>query len=295
MAGQQNFFAFIKDDNGNTEVKRIRVQGQLQSDLVTLFNTQVVTFSKDIDTEIPFNGDWKPDNNELLVLDDVAEAKIMVDAINANASSFNDLQLSNFRTEPIKAIFTGNTSKSITTVHVQKFSSRQALSLSQIPLIKMQVGNTFVKATEDIFTLDNKLVAVIEDNKTKFKSFHNARMVFNLTGYYQEATDDDLKAISKHKSLEVADLAAFTAVADSQVRKMVHTISSTCLLDNYTVSDIQTALTGFPNVPITFNNGKLVLPVDKKELKEVLHFLLEDIYIGPLSGSDYLTNSKRVR
>ncbi|EGQ8518231.1 DUF4868 domain-containing protein [Vibrio parahaemolyticus] len=293
MANQQNFFAFIKDDNGNTQVKRIRVQGQLQGELITLFNDQFNSFNHNIDTEVPFNGDWKPDANELLVLADVTEAQEMIDAINANASSFNDLQLSNFNSEPIKAIFTGFVQNSETTVLVQKFSSRQALSLSQIPIIKMQTGNTFVKATEDIFTVDNKLVAVIVGNNTKFKSFHNARMVFNLTNFYQEATDTDLNSICQHPLLEVSDANSFVAEADSQVRKMVHTISSTALLNNYSVSDIQAAAQGFPNVPITFNQGKLVLPNNKRDLKEVLHFLLEDIYKGPLSGSNYLTNSKR--
>ncbi|EJO9912890.1 TPA: DUF4868 domain-containing protein [Vibrio parahaemolyticus] len=293
MANQQNFFAFIKDDNGNTQVKRIRVQGQLQGELITLFNDQFNSFNHNIDTEVPFNGDWKPDANELLVLADVTEAQEMIDAINANASSFNDLQLSNFNSEPIKAIFTGFVQNNETTVLVQKFSSRQALSLSQIPIIKMQTGNTFVKATEDIFTVDNKLVAVIVGNNTKFKSFHNARMVFNLTNFYQEATDTDLNLICQHPLLEVSNTNSFVAEADSQVRKMVHTISSTALLDNYSVSDIQAAAQGFPNVPITFNQGKLVLPNNKRDLKEVLHFLLEDIYKGPLSGSNYLTNSKR--
>ncbi|MBO2588863.1 Kiwa anti-phage protein KwaB-like domain-containing protein [Shewanella algae] len=289
----QNFFALIKDDSGNTQVKRIRVQGPLQNELVSLFSQQLISFDHDVDTEVPFNGDWKPDANEVLVLTDVDEAQVMVDAISANASSFHALQLSNFASEPIKAVFTGFVENNETTVLVQKFSSRQALSLSQIPIIKMQTGNTFVKATEDIFTLDNKLVAVIVGNSTKFKSFHNARMVFNLANFYQEATDTDLNAICQHSSLEVADTDNFVAEADSQVRKMVHTISSTALLDNYSVAEIQTAAQGFPNVPITVNQGKLVLPSDKRELKEVLHFLLEDIYKGPLSGSNYLTNSKR--
>ncbi|HIF9499394.1 TPA: Kiwa anti-phage protein KwaB-like domain-containing protein [Photobacterium damselae] len=289
----QNFFALIKDDNGNAQVKRIRVQGSLQNELVDLFSEQFNSFNHNVDTEVLFNGDWKPDVNELLVLTDVAEAQIMVDAINANASSFDDLQLSNFGSEPIKAVFTGFVQNNVTTVLVQKFSSRQALSLNQIPIIKMQTGNTFVKATEDIFTLDNKLVAVIVGNCTKFKSFHNARMVFNLVDFYQEATNTDLNEICQHPSLDVENIADFVAEADSQVRKMVHTIFSTALLDSYSVTDIQIAAQGFPNVPIMINQGKLVLPSNKRELKEVLHFLLEDIYKGPLSGSNYLTNSKR--
>lgn len=292
MPSQQNFFALTKTDT-NLEIKRIRVNQSLQSELIQLFEDQRVQFDEGIDTEIEFNGDWKPDTNEVLFINDIDEASILVNAINANGTSFPDLQLSNYSNEPIKAIFTGVRSGSTTKVYVQKFTSRQALSLNQMPILKMQTGNTFVKTTDDIFTIDNKLVAVIENKKTKFKSFHNLRIVFDLSHFYQEATNDDLQEISQHSSLEVEDINSFIEQADTQVRKMVHTISQTGVLDNYSVSSIQTAAQDFPNVPIAVENGKIKLPTDKKALKEVLHFLLEDIYKGALSGSSYLTNSKR--
>lgn len=295
MTAQQNFFAFIKDDSGSCQIKRIRVNQPLQAELIKIFEGQRVLFEKGIDTEVTFNGDWKPDSNEILTINDIAESKIMKDAVNANASSFSDVVISNFANEPIKAIFTGITTNGSTKVLVQKFSSKQALSLNQLPLIKMQTGNTFVKITDDIFTVDNKLVAIVEGNKTKFKSFHNARMVFELSGFYKEATNDDLTQVAQHASIEIADLTRFIAEADSQVRKMVHAIDRSRLLDNYTVSQISTAAASFPDISVVVNNGKIILPSDKKKLKEMLHFLLEDIYKGPLSGSDYLTNSKRAR
>ncbi|MDP2609123.1 MULTISPECIES: Kiwa anti-phage protein KwaB-like domain-containing protein [unclassified Oceanobacter] len=295
MTAQQNFFAFIKDDSGSCQIKRIRVNSPLQSELIQIFEDQRVLFEQGVDTEVDFNGDWKPGENEVLIIDDISESTLMKNAINANALSFTDVNISNFSNEPIKAIFTGITTNGQTKVFVQKFSSRQALSLNQLPLIKMQTGNTFVKTTDDIFTIDNKLVAIIEGNRTKFKSFHNARMVFDLSGFYREATDEDLTQMSQHASLEIADLESFISEADTQVRKMAHSIKSSGVLDSYTVTQISTASANFPDISVIVNNGKITLPSDKKELKEVLHFLLEDIYKGPLSGSDYLTNSKRVR
>jgi len=295
MTAQQNFFALIKDDSGSCQIKRVRVNQSLQTELIQIFEDQRVLFEQEVDTEVEFNGDWKPDSNEVLTIDDIVESALMTNAINANASSFSDVVISNFVNEPIKAIFTGITTNGQTKVFVQKFSSRQALSLNQLPLIKMQTGNTFVKTTDDIFTIDNKLVAIIEDNKTKFKSFHNARMVFDLSEFYKEATDEDLTQMARHASLEIADLTSFISEADTQIRKMAHSIERSAVLDNYTVTQISAAAANFPNVPVVVNNGKITLPSDKKELKEVLHFLLEDIYKGPLSGSDYLTNSKRVR
>ena len=295
MTAQQNFFALIKDSNGNCQIKRLRVNQPLQAELIQIFESQHELFERGVDTEVVFNGDWKPDANEVLTISDIPESIMMKDAINANASSFSDVVIANFVNEPIKAIFTGLTTNGKARVFVQKFSLRQALSLSQLPLIKMQTGSTFVKTTDDIFTIDNKLVAIIEDNKTKFKNFHNARMVFDLSNFYKEATDDDLIKMTQHASLGITDLSTFIAEADSQVRKMSHAIQSLGILDSYTVTQISTAAANFPGVPVVVNNGKITLPSDKKGLKEVLHFLLEDIYKGPLSGSNYQTNSKRVR
>lgn len=295
MTAQQNFFAFIKDDSGSCQIKRVGVNLPLQTELIRIFEEQRALFELNIDTEVVFNGDWKPESNEVLTLNDVTESQMMIDAVNANATSFSNLVLSNFIREPIRALFTGMTVSGVTKVFVQKFSSRQALSLYQLPIIKMQTGNIFVKSTDDIFTIDNKLVAIIEGNKTKFKSFHNARMVFDLVDFYKEATDDDLTELSQHGSIEINDLPNFIEQADSQVRKMVHSIKSSDILNAYSVNDISTAAANFANLHIVMNNGKITLPSDKKELKEVLHFLLEDLYKGPLSGNDYLTNSKRVR
>jgi|SRR5665647_1082344 len=44
---------------------------------------------------------------------------------------------------------------------------------------------------------------------------------------------------------------------------------------------------------ITLENGKLKLPNDKKQCKDILTFLNEQYYIGLITGNKYRTNSKR--
>ena len=267
MTAPQNFLALIKDDSGSCQIKRIRVNQPLQTELIQIFEDQCF-LEQGVDTEVVFNGDRKPDSNEVLTIDDIAESKILADAINANASPFSDVVISNFSNEPMKAIFTGINLNGQIKVFVQKFSSRQALSLNQLPVIKTQTGNTFVKTTDDIFTIDNKLVAIIEGNKTKFKSFHNARTVFDLSNFYKEATDDDLTKMAQHASLEISNLTNFIAEADTQVREMAHSIESSGVLNNYTVTQIYIAAANFPDIRVVVNNGKITLPNDKKDLKE---------------------------
>ncbi len=44
---------------------------------------------------------------------------------------------------------------------------------------------------------------------------------------------------------------------------------------------------------ITVENEKIVIPADKKKLKELLGFLDEEVYKGVFSEDTYITNSKR--
>lgn len=49
MTAQQNFFAFIKDDSGSCQIKRIRVNSPLQSELVQIFDDQRMLFERGVD------------------------------------------------------------------------------------------------------------------------------------------------------------------------------------------------------------------------------------------------------
>jgi len=44
---------------------------------------------------------------------------------------------------------------------------------------------------------------------------------------------------------------------------------------------------------ITVENKKLIIPTDKKKLKEILGFLDEEVYKGAFTEETYITNSKR--
>lgn len=47
------------------------------------------------------------------------------------------------------------------------------------------------------------------------------------------------------------------------------------------------------NLNIELQDGKVLLPNDKKVCKDILTFLNEQYYIGLITGNKYRTNSKR--
>lgn len=288
----QNLFALVLVDEA-PEVRRIRLNADLQNKITELFGQQQQAFFNGIEDEVLFNGDWKPDDNELLVLEGLDEIELMSTAITSNTTSYNALDLSRFEDEPIKALFTGYASGGNVTVQVQRFTSSQMLVRSQIPVLRLQTGNTFTEITEPMFTLARSLVAVIQNGQLKFKSFSNLRTVFDLSDAYKEATDSDLDSFARHSLLACDDIEFFKSNADSSVRKMVHAISQDDVLNQHGLQKITDVAAGFSQVNITVFNGQIQLPRDKKELKTLLQFLLENIFEGPLSGEQFRTNSKR--
>ncbi len=289
----QNLFALVRVDNV-AQVKRIRLHGDLQAKITDILATQEETFFKGIDEEVNFNGDWKPEKNQLLVLEGLDEIELMTTAVTSNPTAYHAMNLSDADLEPIKALFSGYEHNGDVTVQIQRFNSSQLLARNQIPVIGLQTGNTFTEITDPMFTFGRSLVAVIKGKHLKFKSFSNLRIVFDLSKTYQEATDPDLESFAGHELLQCDNIAVFKDNADSDVRKMVHAITQSEVLTQYDLASINEAAEAFPDVTVSVVEEKIQLPDDKKELKLLLHFLLDDIYEAPLSGRQYQTNSKRI-
>ena len=142
------------------------------------------------------------------------------------------------------------------------------------------------------FSLDTGLTCIIEGAKIKFRSFHKLRAVISLLDVYRAATDQEVQAFAALDHFEVAIAAAFIATADLTIRKLVHAISNGGTLNNHTVIQIETACNGVGLV-VTVNNGKLIMPTERAEIKKLLRFLDDGLYQAPLSGTRYITNSKR--
>ena len=132
----------------------------------------------------------------------------------------------------------------------------------------------------------------MEGGKLKFKSFQRTRSVFDLQQFYKAATDQEVDAFCQHASLEVADVAAFKVAADQGVRKLVHAITKANVLNTHQVDVIATKAASL-GINITVQNGKLLVPTDRKSIKTLFRFLDDGIYQAALSASRYVTNSKR--
>jgi len=180
-----NLYAACRQ-NGALLAKRVRLTQAVQNKLEGLFQGQEQAFLEDVIDEVPFTGSWKPDDDEILTMDVPADAGSITAAAAANPVALPDIDNQNFTSENIRALFTVRDTAAGPRILLQNFSAQQLLSRRFAFLLE---GNSFKELTEPAFTLDNKLVAIIEDGKIKFKNFHNLKRIFDLAEFYKAATD----------------------------------------------------------------------------------------------------------
>jgi hypothetical protein len=162
-------------------------------------------------------------------------------------------------------------------------------------------GDTYKKLEEPGLMLQDKLTAHFHNGTLHFSSYHNTKRFLDLADYYREATDTDLNDFAATDLFAFEDAASFKEQADSIIRKKIALLQKNEVLRDITVTDIQNVANNFNaelpeehHITITVNDdGKLVIPEDKKQLKELIRFLDEDYVTAPLTKRKCLTNSKK--
>jgi len=284
-------FAYTRDP-GN-RIVRFAVSQEVQESMTAYLKEQVQAFNGDCE-EVAFDGKYKPDQGEMLVIDgfDDLDSLVKVVAAPLDVTIANPAELS---FDQIRALFFGEQEGDGTwTVYLQSFDRRRVISSAGFSIFHAK--DTYKKIEGTGLTLDNKLAARLRGNKLSFFSFFHARQMFDMSSYYQEATDTDIKQFAALEQLHVDDADELMAVSDAWVRRKVWLVMQSGILQKVPPNDIKAIAAEF-NIAVHYvNDGgveKIELPTDKKALKTLLRFLDEDYYKSPLSKTNYLTNSKR--
>ena len=284
----ENLFAACRM-NGELVSRRVQLDGTIQDQIEEVFVHQAQTFFEGVDEEVPFDGRWKPDQHELLTVAVTPEAEILQETLNGNPIAVEPLDIANFANAGVKALFTSDGTNDAGRVLVQLFTGGQVLD-RKITLFLQ--GNSFRRLTVPAFTLASSLTFVIDNGLIKFKSFSNLRAILDVMEVYRDATDQELRDFADHGSLRVADLEDFVLTADQITRKLINAVVASGVLDDYTPTEIQEAAAR-TQLNLELEDGCIVLPAERREVKILLQFLDESRYNGPLTGRTYVTNSRR--
>lgn len=293
MSNNINLFALVEDEQ--TPIRRIPLTADLGAELAKFFVSQQSDFLEN-KQHIEFSGSYNVDNNEIFTITDYPLPDFIGTAL-SNPLICQMLNLNN-ETHRIKALFTGNWSNTNKTVNFQVFDSGKLLSKG---FTLIGSGNIYKKLEEPGLVLQDKLTAHYVNSTLYFSSYHNAKRFLDLSAYYREATDTDLDAFVATDLFAFEDESSFKDNADSIIRKKVALLQKNKVLEDLSVMDIQNVASSFNqdlpvelHISITINaDGKLVVPKDKKQLKELIRFLDEDYVLAPLTKRKCLTNSKQ--
>jgi hypothetical protein len=287
-----NLLALVADER--TPVRRIPLTAELGSELAQLFKDQQSTLLGEKQA-IEFTGSYNVDQGEIFTIANYPLLPAIGQAI-SNPLTCQMLNL-NDETHRITALFSGRWTNANKLVNFQVFDSGKLLSRG---FTLIGSGNTYKKLKEPGLILQDKLTAHFNNGTLCFSSYHNTKRFLDLGDYYREATDADLDAFAAAELFAFENQASFKSHADSIIRKKIALLQKNKVLENLSVTDIQTVVTNFNkelpkehHITIKISEaGKLVIPKDKKELKELIRFLDEDYVTAPLTKRKCLTNSK---
>lgn len=281
-----NLFAICRVSD-SLVVKHVKIIQPLQTELENLFLDQRRKFFSNIEAEVDFNGDWKPDPGEVLVLRS-NEAANLEQKIAGGVHELDSVTTDSFITDNIRGLFIAYPVEDRTELLVQLFSAQQTLR-NKFSL--MLSGDSFKKLGDPVFSLADDITAVVSNSSIKFKSFSALKRIFDLSDLYLEATDPQLDEFCSHGCLSV-NSSEFKRSADQTTRRLVNAILKGNIMNEATIDDIvNCARSRDLNIPL--ENGRIVIGDDKKQAKLVLRFLDDGIYRATLSNIVYMTNSKR--
>jgi hypothetical protein len=288
-----NLFALT--NNSMRRILRLPLSQNIQIEVRALFTIQETQFKALAQEFHDFDGKYKPDDNECLVIKEYDDIDNIHDAV-ANPLGVPEIQSDFDEFSSIKSLFSGYTADDGSSVALfQNFDRRKIISPQGMSLF--HTDNVYKKVDGVGLTLDDKLSAILIDKSIQFFSFHNVRKVFDLSQYYVEATNSDLNDFSSLASIHIDNKDEFLAIADSWIRRKVSLISQSKILENVEIDTIVETAKMF-NIEIGIIEREsgakaIIMPKIKAEIKKLLRFLDEDYFQSSLQQKPFISNSRR--
>ncbi len=290
-----NLFALLDE---NVPIRHIPITDKCQQELRKVFLEQPQEFTggKKI---IEFTGDGNANRRILRIKKyslptSISDALVMADPLN--------LPKLNLKTEAnlIKALFTGKrTKQGNIIINFRVFDVSKLLSNKD--LILTNSGNAYKKFEKIGLVLGNKPTAYFSDNeKLLFSSYRDTKKFLNLSSYYTTITDGNLTVFGEKKFIKIENPDIFMKNADTTIRRKVSLLLQNEKFDELFVKSIKKIANKIDKkisdedneIRIQIKRGQIVIPEEKKRLKNLLSFLCGEYVTESLSDKICLTNSK---
>lgn len=272
-------------DPGQSTVKRVRTSTSVQHRLSVFFETLEIGFRDGVEVEKAYDSRWTPGVEEVITLPISPEVDAVFARLDGGVLGLDVLDGGAFEAERIRALAVQQGGKLL----LQAFNLSQRLSQK---MAFIATGNTFDKIDTSAFTLSNKLDIIVEAGLVKFKNYNIAKRIFDLSAHYREATDAEIRQFSQHSLLKV-DADALIELSTQPLRKLISSVQASGVLERESAQSISHKAAGL--VAVTIQDERIVLPMVRRELRDLMAFLDHKIYRSPVDDDPYETNSHRRR
>lgn len=277
------------------KVYRLDIEQTLQNRMKALFLQQAEALLDSGLEIIPFEGgNFTPDDSEVLEIAPFDLPAEVYDSLQ-NIVGCESLPSNEDIIGGIFCVF-GYEAESETLIF-QVIQKQQRLSTASAWALFLS-SDTFKRLEDPGLILSNACHAVYQGGSLKFKSMWWVKQIFDLSNFYKAATDADVDRFADHDALLVDDVEALKRNTGQWARTRIAFILSSGILDGYAPERLLAEATRF-NVPLSLEdiggNKKLRIPTERRELRAVLKFLEEELYVGVITGDTYEANSKRKR
>jgi hypothetical protein len=257
-----------------------------------LFLNAAKDFEKDIEDTINFDPGYQLQEGECFIIEGFAIPDDLKSAC-AQPVSAERLNKDHLGDLPIKSIVGYDFNEGKERIFFQNFDSRRVLVPGKgLNIFAIADASTFKELDTPVVLLDAHLSAIWDKGTLKFKNFNNAKKIFDLTSYFTEATDEQIEDFVAHSFIACESKDKLMKICTAWSRKKIALILRGKVLDKMTAESARAAAKAV-NYEVPMDGDKIKLPTDKKELKELLQFLDEDVYIGPISHRKLLSSGKR--
>jgi len=287
----------VMDNSIATRIFRVELDKTASTAVSAIFQQQRHHFEAHHNNKIPFYAGYTPKYDECFETLNFSASASLIDAVK-RPTAVPIWDPSVISIENIKALFIGvDAPANPNVIAIQTFNKKQVLDTSK-SFIGTLIGKstTFSKAMNVGFNVDDKLVAIIDSNKIYFKSFFKLRSIFDMSSYFTAATDHELDTFSQLPIFSTPQNFDLKIVADTVIRSKVTLINQTGMLtpQNLSIFKSEAQKVNFPLQTIIVGGvEKITMPASKKEIKDLLDFIEEDIWISGISGRKFKAGSKR--
>jgi hypothetical protein len=292
MTHDHQVFAFVDDPHHEDSVRSIELSAQLQSTISTMFEEQAAALFSERLEPVSFDGAFNASDGEVFCIDNFHLPGHVISAAE-KPHTVKPLSAKEIRQFRMKGAFATKVSRrgSITEALFQVLDRSSVITKERTLVFG---PDRFQSMKDNAISLSSHLCAGYRNGVLRFFSYSAAKRVLDLTKYFHEASDDEIRQLLSAPLFSTSAPGAIIAIADQWIRRRFSIISASGILEEkLDASAIRRGGKKY-GVDLRLEGERVVVPQEKVALKGLLRYLAEEFYDGVITGKPYVTNSKRI-